>query len=207
MMDMSFFLALAMFAFVTSVTPGPNNIMLLASGAQFGFRRTLPHMLGIVLGVATLLLSTLLGLGTLFTLYPPLYTVLKWVGCAYLLWLAWKIASAPVGDLDDQQTKTKAVASSPMRWWQALLFQYVNPKAWMMAIGCVSTFSIAGDLYAQSGLWMIILFAVVGFPAIAIWAWAGVSIRRWLTDQKRQRMFNLFMGVATAATLLLIIGH
>ena len=100
MIDVSFFFALAMFAFVTSVTPGPNNIMLLASGAQFGFRRTLPHMLGIVLGVATLLLSTLLGLGALFTLYPPLYSVLKWVGCAYLLWLAWKIANAPVGNLE-----------------------------------------------------------------------------------------------------------
>ncbi|WP_409419225.1 LysE family translocator [Marinomonas sp. RS-M-Aa-14] len=202
MIDVSFFFALAMFAFVTSVTPGPNNIMLLASGAQFGFRRTLPHMLGIVLGVATLLLSTLLGLGALFTLYPPLYSVLKWVGCAYLLWLAWKIANAPVGNLE-----TKKASSAPMSWWQALLFQYVNPKAWMMAIGCVSTFSIAGDLYAQSGLWMIVLFAVVGFPSIAMWAWAGVSIRRWLTDQKRQRLFNLCMGIATASTLLLIIAQ
>jgi len=202
MMDFSFFIALAMFAFVTSVTPGPNNIMLLASGAQFGFRRTLPHMLGIVLGVATLLLSVLLGLGTLFTLYPPLYGVLKWVGCTYLLWLAWKIGSAPVGNLE-----TKKAPSSPMNWWQALLFQYVNPKAWMMAIGCVSSFAIAGDLYAQSGFWMIVLFAVMGFPAISIWAWAGVRIRQWLTDQKRQRIFNYCMGIATASTLLLILGN
>ncbi|RBP85596.1 LysE family translocator [Marinomonas rhizomae] len=201
MIDVSFFLALAMFAFVTSVTPGPNNIMLLASGAQFGFRRTLPHMLGIVLGVASLLLSTLMGLGALFTWYPPLYSVLKWVGCAYLLWLAWKIGSAPVGNLET------TVSSSPMNWWQALLFQYVNPKAWMMAIGCVSSFAIAGDLYVQSGFWMIVLFAAMGFPAISIWAWAGVSIRRWLTDQKRQRIFNFCMGVATASTLLLIIGN
>jgi threonine/homoserine/homoserine lactone efflux protein len=94
-----------------------------------------------------------------------------------------------------------------MRWWQALLFQYVNPKAWMMAIGCVSSFAIAGDLYVQSGFWMIVLFAAMGFPAISVWAWAGVSIRRWLTDQKRQRLFNFFMGIATASTLLLIIGN
>tara|TARA_R110001606_G_scaffold332204_1_gene480041 strand:- start:294 stop:902 length:609 start_codon:yes stop_codon:yes gene_type:complete len=202
MIDVSFFLALAMFAFVTSVTPGPNNIMLLASGAQFGFRRTLPHMFGIVVGVSSLLLSTLLGLGALFSLYPPLYNVLKWVGCAYLLWLAWKIGSAPVGNLESKKS-----ASAPMRWWQALLFQYVNPKAWMMAIGCVSTFAIPGDLYAQSGFWMMVLFAAMGFPAISVWAWAGVSIRRWLTDQKRQRIFNFSMGMATASTLLLIIGH
>jgi len=202
MMDASFFFALAMFAFVTSVTPGPNNIMLLASGAQFGYRQSLPHMLGIVVGVSSLLLSTLLGLGALFTLYPPLYSVLKWLGCAYLLWLAWKIASAPVGNLESKKTP-----ASPMRWWQALLFQYVNPKAWMMAIGCVSTFAIAGELYVQSGFWILVLFAVMGFPAISIWVWAGVSIRCWLSDQKRQRIFNLCMGLATASTLLLILGH
>ena len=207
MIDVSFFLALAMFAFVTSVTPGPNNIMLLASGAQFGFRRTLPHMLGIVLGVASLLLSTLLGLGALFTLYPPLYSVLKWLGCAYILWLAWKIGSAPVGSLDNKTSGRKKSASAPMRWWQALLFQYVNPKAWMMAIGCVSTFAIAGDLYVLSGFWIIVLFAAVGFPAISMWAWAGIKIRQWLTDEKRQRGFNLVMGLATASTLLLIVGH
>ncbi|MGO2355924.1 MAG: LysE family translocator [Marinomonas foliarum] len=205
MIDSSFFLALAMFAFVTSVTPGPNNIMLLASGANFGFRRTLPHMFGIVLGVACLLLSTLLGLGALFTLYPPLYGVLKWVGCAYLLWLSCKIGSAPVGSLESKQEDKKPKAI-PMRWWQALLFQYVNPKAWMMAIGCVSTFAIAGDLYALSGFWIIVLFAAVGFPAISVWAWAGIKIRQWLTDGKRQRLFNLTMGIATASTLFLIVG-
>lgn len=199
--DASFFFALAMFAFIMSVTPGPNNMMLLASGAQFGFKKTLPHMLGIVLGMACLLFSVLLGLGTLFVLYPPIYSVLKWVGGVYLLWLAWKVASAPVGQL----SKTKQQAS-PMRWWQAVLFQYVNPKAWMMSVGCVSSFSLAGDLYVQSGFWIIVLFACMGFPAITLWAWAGVTIRRWLTDAKRQRAFNLGMGLATASTLLLMIG-
>ncbi|REG86827.1 LysE family translocator [Marinomonas pollencensis] len=199
--DLSFFLALALFAFIMSVTPGPNNMMLLASGAQFGFRRTLPHMIGIVLGMASLLLSVLLGMGALFVLYPPIYSVLKWVGGAYLLWLAWKVASAPVGQLASAKQ-----SSSPMRWWQAALFQYVNPKAWMMSVGCVSSFSLAGDLYVQSGFWIIVLFACMGFPAITLWAWAGVAIRRWLTDDKRQRAFNYGMGLATASTLLLMIG-
>lgn len=200
--DASFFVALALFAFIMSVTPGPNNMMLLASGAQFGFRRTLPHMVGIVLGMASLLFSVLLGLGTLFVLYPPIYLVLKWIGGAYLLWLAWKVASAPVGQLSN--TKERA---APMRWWQASLFQYVNPKAWMMSIGCVSSFSLTGDLYVQSGFWIIVFFACMGFLAITLWAWAGVTIRRWLTDDKRQRIFNYGMGFATASTLLLMIGN
>ncbi|MFI8619859.1 LysE family translocator [Marinomonas sp. NPDC078689] len=199
--DASFFFALALFAFIMSVTPGPNNMMLLASGAQFGFRRTLPHMIGIVLGMASLLFSVLLGMGALFVLYPPIYSVLKWVGGAYLLWLAWKVASAPVGQLSNAKQ-----SASPMQWWQAALFQYVNPKAWMMSVGCVSSFSLAGDLYVQSGFWIIVLFACMGFPAITLWAWAGVAIRRWLTDDKRQRAFNYIMGLATASTLLLMVG-
>lgn len=200
-MDASFLIALAMFAFITSVTPGPNNIMLLASGAQFGFRRTIPHMLGIVLGMSSLLTATLLGLGAIFTLYPPLYSVLQWLGCAYLLWLAWKIASAPVGHL-----KSDKLAAKPMTWWQAALFQYVNPKAWMMSLGCVSTFTLAGDRYLASGMSILVAFACLGLLAISIWAWAGMKIRVWLTEPKRQRAFNYFMGLATAMTLFMIIG-
>ncbi|BFM51251.1 LysE family translocator [Marinomonas sp. THO17] len=200
-MDTSFFIALAMFAFITSVTPGPNNIMLLASGAQFGYRRTIPHMLGIIIGMFSLLLATLLGLGALFSLYPSLYSGLQWVGCLYLLWLAWKIASSPVGhfDLGEQ-------AAKPMTWWQAVLFQYVNPKAWMMSLGCVSTFTFAGDKYLASGISILLAFACLGFIAISIWAWAGMKIRIWLTNSKRQRAFNYLMGLATAMTLFMIIG-
>ncbi|MBJ7555661.1 LysE family translocator [Marinomonas spartinae] len=218
MLNLSFFLGVAVFAFVMSVTPGPNNMMLLASGAQFVFRRTLPHMLGIILGMASLLLAILLGLGSLFILYPPLYSVLKWVGGAYLLWLAWKIANAPTdkmstqkpnlvpsGQCSDLQPENIDKQMVPMRWWQAALFQYANPKAWMMSIGCVSSFSLAGDLYVQSGFWIIMLFACMGFPAITIWVLAGEAIRRKLTSVKRQRLFNIVMGVLTASTLLLII--
>lgn len=217
MLNLSFFLGVAGFAFVMSVTPGPNNMMLLASGAQFGFRRTLPHMLGIIIGMASLLFAILLGLGSLFLLYPPLYSVLKWVGGAYLLWLAWKIANAPIGNFTKPkihsahseqgglQIESADEQIAPMRWWQASLFQYVNPKAWMMSIGCVSTFSLAGDLYVQSGFWIIVLFACMGFPAITVWVLAGEGIRRKLTNAKRQRIFNIIMGLLTASTLLLII--
>ncbi len=199
-MDTSYFVALAMFAFITSVTPGPNNIMLLASGAQFGFHRTIPHMLGIIIGMFSLLLATLLGLGAAFSVYPPLYSVLQWMGGLYLLWLAWKIASAPVGQLEAGKHVAK-----PMSWWQAALFQYVNPKAWMMSLGCVSSFAIAGDKYLASGMSILLAFACLGFIAISIWAWAGMKIRIWLTDPRRQRGFNYIMGLATALTLFMII--
>lgn len=202
MIDLSFFIALVMFSFVMSVTPGPNNIMLLASGAQFGFRRTLPHIIGIGVGMATLISSALLGLGTLFILFPPLYIVLKWVGGGYLLWLAWKIANASVNGISTDQTEK----ATPMRWWQAALFQSINPKAWMMAISSVGAFTIQGDLYVQSGLWMLLTFACVNAPTISLWAWLGGSIRRWLTNPKRQRGFNIGMGVATASTLIMIIS-
>lgn len=202
MIDMSFLLAFAMFSFVMSGTPGPNNIMLLASGAQFGFRRTLPHMIGIGLGMVTLISATLLGLGALFVLYPPLYLVLKWVGGAYLLWLAWKIASAPVSNETGNEKNGQA---KPMTWWQAALFQFVNPKGWMMAISAVSTFTLQGDLYVQSGIWILLVFALVNLPTISVWAWLGVSIRRWLTDARRQKVFNLVMGAATALTLVMIV--
>jgi len=203
-MEYSFFLAISLFAFVMSVTPGPNNLMLLASGAQFGYLKTLPHMLGIILGMACLIASVLVGLGAAFELYPILYDVLKVLGSTYLLWLAWKIANAPT---DDNALKAKGVEkATPMRLHSASLFQFVNPKAWTMAIGSVSTFTLTGDLYWQSGLWIMLAFACMGFMAISLWAGLGVAIRQWLTSVKRKKYFNWFMGAMTAATLILILA-
>ncbi|NVK56701.1 MAG: LysE family translocator [Alteromonadaceae bacterium] len=200
-METSLLIGIASFAFVTSVTPGPNNLMLLASGAQFGYTRTLPHMLGIVLGVAMLLLSVLLGLGVLFSVYPALYSILNVAGAAYLLWLAYKIASGPVTAIEASEQGN----SVPLTWWQAALFQFVNPKAWMMALGSVSTFSLPGEDYVLSGAVIMLAFALIGFPSISVWAGTGAKLRTWLNNPARRRGFNLFMGTVTAATLLLIV--
>ncbi|WP_191600532.1 LysE family translocator [Marinomonas algicola] len=202
-MEWTFFMSVALFAFITSVTPGPNNVMLLASGAQFGFFRTIPHIVGILLGVAMLLVSVLTGLGVIFKAFPILYDALKWLGAAYLLWLSYKITFAPVKEAIEGE---RAIKSNPFSWWQAALFQFVNPKAWMMAIGCVSTFSMEGDAYVTSAIWIVILFASLGLPAICIWAGLGVSIGRLLTNEKRKRMFNYIMGAATASTLLMVVA-
>lgn len=199
MMDMQLLLATFSFALVTSITPGPNNLMLLASGANFGFRRTIPHMVGIALGMVVLLLCILAGLGTLFMQFPVAQTALKIVGAAYLLWLAWKIAFAPVGELKGKET------AQPMTWWQALLFQFVNPKAWMMAIGAVSSFTVAGEQYWLSGLALIGVFAVVNLPSVSVWAGFGVGIQHCLSSAKRQRYFNGIMGFLTALTILMMV--
>ena len=121
-------LAFAGFAFVSSVTPGPNNAMLLASGVNYGFRRTVPHIAGISLGCVAMLILVGLGLGRLFAAVPQLYLILRYAGAAYLLWLAWKIATA--GPMTDQKA-----ASRPMTFWQAAAFQWVNPKAWILGGG------------------------------------------------------------------------
>ncbi|MFT6984315.1 MAG: threonine/homoserine/homoserine lactone efflux protein [Psychromonas sp.] len=202
-MENSLLFALTLFAFVMSVTPGPNNIMLLSSGAQFGYKRTLPHIAGIIIGVALLLTTVLLGFAAVFQLYPAFYQILQVVGCIYLLWLAWKIATAPT---DTNMINTTANRAQPMNIISAVTFQFINPKAWAMGIGSVTTFTIAGEQYLTSGLWIISCFAVMGFIGISIWAVLGVAIGRYLTSQSRKKWFNYLMGVLTAATVFLIIA-
>ncbi len=193
-------IAIASFAFVTSVTPGPNNLMLLASGANFGFRRTLPHMLGISLGMVLLLTCVLGGLGELFSRFPQLQVLLRIAGVGYLLWLSWKILQTPPRDL--QQGDNEA---QPFSWWQAVLFQFVNPKAWIMAITAVSSFTLAGDAYWASGMLLVLVFAVVNLPAISAWAGFGTLMQQFLSTAARQIHFNRVMAVLTALTILLIV--
>lgn len=200
-MEFSVIIALCSFALVSTVTPGPNNMMLLASGAQYGYARTLPHMLGIVVGVAGLMICTLMGVGALFTVFPFLYTVLKALGIAYLLWLSYKIATAPVTELQASRVSDKG----PLKWWEGALFQLINPKAWMMALASVGTFSLPGEHYIVSGVAIVSAFAIIGFPCISIWAAAGAKLRLWLSSPLRRKQFNLTMGAATAATLFLIL--
>ena len=137
----SVLLPLAAFIFVSSITPGPNNVMLTASGANFGYQRSVPHMLGISVGATLMLLVVGAGLGAVFARWPQLYTLLQWVGAAYLVWLAWKIATA--GRVQTGQAKPQ-----PLNFWQAAAFQWVNPKAWLMSVGIP-------DLKVGSGFSMI----------------------------------------------------
>jgi threonine/homoserine/homoserine lactone efflux protein len=179
------FLALLGFAFVTSVTPGPNNMMLLASGVNFGFRRTLPHMLGISAGHALMVFLVGLGLAGVFKAWPPALVLLKLVSVAYMLWLAWKIAhSAAPGE---GQAKPR-----PMTFLQAAAFQWVNPKAWAMALGAVAAYVTEPSVWAYAAV--AGAFACVNLPSVSVWAGAGQVVRRWLEGPGRLQAFNWTMA-------------
>lgn len=191
-MTSSVLAALAAFAFVTTVTPGPNNLMLLASGANFGFKKTLPHMVGIVVGLSALTLVVGGGLMALFEAYPVLNTWLSILSAAYLLWLAWKIATAaPLKESDGK--------GSPMTLLQAAAFQWVNPKAWAMGLSAITLYAPHKTLV--SVLIVVSVFAVVSFPAISVWAWLGIMVRQWLTSHRRYRVFNITMALLLIASL------
>ena len=177
--------ALLGFAFVTTVTPGPNNLMLMASGANFGFRRTVPHMLGIAGGVSLMALLVGLGLMALFEAIPLLGTVLKVVSVLYLLWLAFRIATAaPIED--------RAAHARPMTLMQAAAFQWVNPKAWAMCLSAITIY--APDRTLPSVVLVALAFALVSLPAISVWAWLGTVIRQCLSSRRRLQVFNLTMA-------------
>ncbi|WP_103334585.1 LysE family translocator [Pseudotabrizicola formosa] len=184
--------ALIGFAFVTSVTPGPNNMMLLASGANFGFRRSLPHMLGISLGHALMVLLLGLGLAQVFVILPALGLLLKIASVGYMLWLAWKIAHAAA-------PKEGTVGGRPFSFLQAAAFQWVNPKAWAMALTAVTVYAAGQGAWAM--LTVAIVFAMVNLPSVSVWTVAGQQLRRWLTTNRRLQVFNWTMAVLLVASL------
>ncbi|RWE56269.1 MAG: LysE family translocator [Mesorhizobium sp.] len=193
-MTLDAFLALLVYAFVTSITPGPNNFMLLASGVNFGFVRTIPHMLGIGIGFLVLLLAVGFGLGAVLTAFPALHTGLKIAGGVYLLYLAWKIAMS-------RSLSGKGEANArPMRFINAAAFQWVNPKAWVMAITAMAVYAIPEHPFLSVAL-ISIAFTVVNLPSVSVWAGFGMALRGFLSDPVRLKWFNIAMGVLLAATL------
>ena len=189
--------ALLGFAFVSTVTPGPNNLMLMASGANFGFRRTLPHMLGITGGLSLMALLVGAGLMALFDAVPSLNYVLKALSVGYLLWLALKIATA--APLEEHSS-----GSRPMTFIQAATFQWVNPKAWAMCLSAITLY--APDRSLLSVAFVSGAFGLVCFPAISVWAWLGTVVRQWLSNATRLRIFNITMAALLVASLFPVLS-
>ncbi|MCG8270832.1 LysE family translocator [Aquamicrobium sp. NLF2-7] len=186
--------ALAAYAFVSSITPGPNNFMLLSSGVNFGFVRSIPHMLGIGIGFVVLLLAVGFGLGAVLTTFPALHTGLKIAGGAYLLYLAWKIAMS-------RSVETGGDGSAqPMTFLQAAAFQWVNPKAWVMAVTAMAVFSNPENPFL-SVILIAVVFGIINLPCVSSWAGFGMALRGFLSDPVRLKWFNIGMGVLLAATL------
>lgn len=178
-------LPLMSYCFVMSSTPGPNNVMLASSGAQFGFRRALPQLFGQGTGVAVQTYATCLGLGGLFVAYPVLHQVLRVAGALYLVFLAWKLCGSTLG---------QARESKPLSFMQAVLFQAVNPKSWVKSITLATVFMPEGLSVPVGSLLVTVIGLLIGFPSSSMWALFGVAIRRLLTDPRKQRFFNLSMG-------------
>lgn len=193
-LSLDLLLGFALFALVTSITPGPNNTMLLASGVNFGFNRTIPHMLGITCGFFSLVLAVGLGLGAMFQTYPLLYTILRYAGAAYLLYLAWKIAhSGPVSD-------SRAGNHAPISYWGAAAFQWVNPKAWIMAIGAISTYTPLQGYFFNVVI-IAAVFALINLPSVSVWVICGSLLRNLLRDRRWLRLFNWGMALLLVASL------
>lgn len=192
-MALDTFLALLLFAFTTSITPGPNNMMLFASGVNFGFKRTIPHMLGIGVGFFVLLIAVGLGLGALLHTVPLLYTALKFAGGAYLIWIAWKIGTS-------RSLSERESGAQPMSFLSAAAFQWINPKAWVMAVSAMATYTNE-QVYLFSVLLVGLAFAVVNLPSVSTWAGFGSALRDWLSDPVRLKWFNITMAVLLVLSL------
>jgi threonine/homoserine/homoserine lactone efflux protein len=186
--------ALLGFVVVTLFTPGPNNTMLMTSGLNFGFRRGLPHLWGVALGFAAMVLAVGLGLGAVFQLYPALYALLKYVGGVYLLYLAWQIASA--GPPEERG----AERGRPITFLQGAAFQWLNPKGWVMAVGAVSTYATVAT-FPNNVLLIALLFGSLGVLSSATWLGFGTGLRRLFKNPLALRVVNVGMALLLAASL------
>jgi len=180
---------------VMSMTPGPNNVMVTASGANFGYRATLPHILGIGAGAAAQVVLVCLGLGALFDRLPALHPLMAWVGAIYLFYMAWQIVSARGADT--------LSSARPVRWWEAAAFQAVNPKAWVMAMTTAAVFFPHSGSIAGSSATVGALFLAINIPCVSAWALFGSSLRKWLVRPGYRRVFNATMGGLLVVTAVM----
>jgi threonine/homoserine/homoserine lactone efflux protein len=205
--------SLCLYAFVTSITPGPNNAMLFASGVNFGLRRTMPHLLGVTLGFTFMQLALGLGVGWVFEALPGLFPALRALGFAYLLHLAWRIATAaPPPALADAAAAPVTAPGSrpqatarPMTFFEATAFQWVNPKAVMMCLTAASAYA-PPDRPVFGAFLVAGVFFVAGMPCVALWAVMGQAMRGLLQDRLRLRVFNVAMALLLVASMAPMAG-
>jgi threonine/homoserine/homoserine lactone efflux protein len=188
--------AFGVYAFVSSITPGPNNIMLLTSGVNFGIHRSLPHLLGVAAGFALMVALIGMGFSTIFTMFPFSYDVLQYAGIAYLLYLAWKVANAgTVSSADDN-----AEAKKPMSFLAACAFQWVNPKAWMIAVAAIGIY-VPQEHYFTNVMLIAMLWGLINLPCGGVWAAGGTFFRHLLAEEKYVRIFNVTMALLLVASI------
>ncbi|NDL64489.1 LysE family translocator [Acerihabitans arboris] len=186
--------AFCLYAFVTSITPGPNNSMLASSGVNFGFYRTLPHILGVSCGLCLMILAIGLGLERIFQLYPMLFPLVRLTGACYLIYLAWRIANAvaPSGAI--------RASAAPLGYWGAVVFQWLNPKTWLMAVGSVTVYAPAQHHFRDVAL-IALVFTLINAPCVSAWAAFGSMLKNRLGQPQRLLVFNRLMAATLVLTL------
>jgi len=190
--------AISVYYFVMYATPGPNNSILTASGIKFGFIRSIPNIIGISSGHGLQLALVCFGLGSLFTQFPILLEVLKYIGACYLLYLAWKM----FGSLNISMTEEK---SSPLKYHEAILFQFVNPKAWVICITAVSLFYPENVNLIIGTLFLVIMSTIINLPSISMWAFGGSIIRRYLSNKKLKTIIEWILAILLLGTAISIV--
>ena len=201
-MELNTLIAFFSFAFVASATPGPNNVLLTATGASVGVSRGLPVLFGIVSGFAVMIFVLAIGLGKFIVARPDVLEAVRYAGIAFMLWLSWKIASAPVATAETGADRGATTPASG--FWSAALFQWVNPKAWLVIASAIASFLQAGEESVRQAMLFAVVFVIAGFLGCLPWLAFGAYIRRWLTAPRASRLFNALMGLILATSLLFI---
>ncbi|MFA0440306.1 lysine transporter LysE [Vibrio sp. 10N.286.49.C2] len=201
---MEYFLTVVLFAFSASVTPGPNNIMVMTSGVNFGVKKSLPLLIGICVGFAVMLLLVGLGFAQLFELFPSLHLIIKCIGTFYLLYLAWLIANSSGSVRTSSQAR-------PFSFIKGALFQWVNAKAWVVATGAIAAFTTSGSNFYSQNLTIALTFFVVSFPCVGVWLLFGSMVKKWLNSDRNRAWFNYVMAgllvVSVIPVVIDIIGQ
>jgi len=191
---MEFYLVIILFAASSSVTPGPNNIMIMTSGLNYGIKKSMPHFLGICFGFPIMVILVGLGFSVIFENYPITHEIIKVLGVVYLIYLAWLIASSAPASLE-------SIHSKPFSFIQAASFQWVNPKAWVMATGAVAAYTTVSTNVFTQVIYIALAFFIVAFPCVGIWLYFGSALKRYLKSTRHQKMFNVSMAFLLVASV------
>lgn len=192
-MTWSLLISVAVFSFVTSVSPGPNNTFLLSSGANFGLRKSVPYLNGIMAGLTGMMLALGAGLGVIFTTLPAVYQVLKWVGFAYIVWLAFLIVKST--------SKSATAEAQYIGFFKSTTFQFVNPKAWVVVGSFMATFVPVGAGFGATAF-ICLVFLVFTYPGALLWAVAGQVLKDWLSRPSRRRAFNIVSAILLVLSMV-----
>ena len=195
-MSWGLLVSVAVFSFLTAVSPGPNNTFLLSSGANFGLRKSLPYLSGIMVGLIGMMTAMATGLGIIFTTLPLLYQILKWVGFAYIVWLAYLIIRST--------SKSETGQAQYIGFWKATTFQFVNPKAWVVIGSFMATMVPVGSGFLASAF-VCLVFLVFTYPGALLWAVAGQVLKDWLSKPTRRKVFNIASAILLVLSMLPVV--